>query len=139
VGVARAALRRGWAAVAFSSADREQRCWDLRAPGREAEASHDIPAARARAPRPPAPVLRDSTTVISWSYMHNALKPCWGSEPGLLKQRLPASGCMLCEREFQRVMAVCCAKVPHLPCRCVQRPTHKQNYCTKANTSRKGP
>ena len=47
VGVARAALRRGWAAVAFSSADREQRCWDTHSPGRDVDSSRDVAAVHA--------------------------------------------------------------------------------------------
>ena len=42
--MARAALRRGWAAVAFSSADREQRCWDTHSPGRDVDSSRDVAA-----------------------------------------------------------------------------------------------
>ncbi|KAK9836287.1 hypothetical protein WJX81_002164 [Elliptochloris bilobata] len=44
VGVARAALRRGWAAVAFSSTDREQRCWDTHSQGRDVDYSRDVAA-----------------------------------------------------------------------------------------------
>ena len=44
--MARAALRRGWAAVAFSSADREQRCWDTHSPGRDVDSSRDMAAVR---------------------------------------------------------------------------------------------
>lgn len=52
VAIAKAALRRGWAAVAFSSIDRKQRCWDTRLPGREPDSSSDISAARAWHPHP---------------------------------------------------------------------------------------
>jgi len=44
VGITRSALQRGWAAVAFSSLDRQQRCWDPHVPGHDVDTSRDIPA-----------------------------------------------------------------------------------------------